>query len=104
VGSRGLPDGDALPRLLSRERGRRHPAQLPRLTEGQVAPWAQAYRDRTGRWPARDSGPVQGAPGESWGALASALRAGHRGLRGGETLPRFLRSHGRDVPLRRRTP
>ena len=49
VGSRGLPGGDTLPRLLARERGRRHLGELPRLTEGQVAAWAQAHRARTGR-------------------------------------------------------
>jgi hypothetical protein len=89
VGSRGLPGGDTLPRLLARERGRRHPGELPRLTERKVAAWAQAHRDRTGRWPNANSGPVEGAPGESWSAVAGALQQGGRGLPRG-SLPRLL--------------
>jgi hypothetical protein len=89
AGSRGLPGGDTLPRLLARERGKRHPGELPRLTERQVAAWAQAHRARTGRWPTEDSGPVAGAPGESWSAVAGALQQGGRGLPRG-SLPRLL--------------
>ena len=44
------------------------------------------------------AGPVAEAPGENWKALASALWAGNRGMRGGETLRQFLLRHGRDVP------
>jgi hypothetical protein len=103
-GLRGLPGGSSLARLLAERRGKRNQAEAPRLREGQILRWADRRRRRTGRWPTRDSGPVQGAPGESWGALASALRAGHRGLRGGDTLARFLRRHGRGVALPGRRP
>jgi hypothetical protein len=89
LGLRGLPGGDTLPRLLARERGKPHMHRQPRLTEGQVAAWAQAHRARTGRWPNEDSGPVEGAPGEAWSAVCAALRQGLRGLPRG-SLPRLL--------------
>jgi hypothetical protein len=83
-GLRGLPGGDTLPRLLARERGRRHIHAQPRLTA-----WALAHRARTGRWPNAKSGPVEGAPGETWSAVREALRQGLRGLPRG-SLPWLL--------------
>jgi hypothetical protein len=89
LGLRGLPGSDTLPRLLARRRGRRRGSRRPALTETQVADWALAHRDRTGHWPTRRSGPVAGAPGETWSAVCKALGKGHRGLpRTG--LPRLL--------------
>jgi hypothetical protein len=94
-GGRGLPGGSSLARLLEQRRGRRNQAHAPPLDAGQILRWADAHFRRTGRWPAATSGPVLDAPGESWGAVASALWGGHRGLPGGETLARLLRRHGR---------
>jgi hypothetical protein len=94
-GCRGLPGGSSLARLLEERRGRRNRAQAPRLTEEELLCWADRHRARTGRWPTARSGPVGGAPGETWKALESALYAGGRGRPGGETLARFLRRHGR---------
>jgi hypothetical protein len=88
-GLRGLPGGDTLPRLLAHERGKRHKHAQPRLSEEQVAAWAQAHRARTGRWPNVSSGLVEGAPGEAWSAVCAALRQGLRGLPR-DTLPRLL--------------
>jgi hypothetical protein len=105
LGLRGLPGGDSLPCLLARERGKRHPAQLPRLTGERIAAWAREHWRRTGGWPTPESGPVLGVPGETWGALNSALAKGCRGLPGGDSLARLLarrcgRPHPRDrAPL-----
>ena len=63
------------------------------LTVEQVLAWADAHHARTGGWPACKSGPVPEAPGEAWGNIDSALRHGHRGLPGGDTLPRLLDRH-----------
>ena len=41
---------------------------------------------RTGRWPARWSGPVIGIGGETWYGIDSALKSGRRGLPGGSSL------------------
>ena len=97
-GSRGLPGGSSLARLLAECRGKRSKAQAPPLRESEILLWADRHYRRTGRWPNPASGPVQDAPGESWQALASALWAGNRGLPGGETIRRLLLRHGRDVP------
>ena len=52
--------------------------------------WADAHRTATGRWPDRRSGAVVGPERETWAAINSALRKGHRGLPGGSSLARFL--------------
>ncbi|HZY83989.1 MAG TPA: hypothetical protein VFE78_04110 [Gemmataceae bacterium] len=97
-GSRGLPGGESVARLLARRRGKLNKAEAPRLREEQVLLWADRHYRRTGRWPTAYSGPVRGAAGENWRALASALWGGNCGLRGGETLRQFLLRHGRRVP------
>jgi hypothetical protein len=90
AGGRGLPGGDSLGRLLARRLGVRTKAAVPRLTLRQVLAWADAHKQRTGGWPRRSSGPVVGAPGESWAAIDMALNKGLRGLRGGSSLARLL--------------
>jgi hypothetical protein len=94
-GMRGLPGGASLALLLAERRGRRTRVALPPLTEAQVLAWADAYHEQTGRWPTAASGPVRGAPGETWRDIGLALRRGRRGLPGGDSLPRLLVRHGR---------
>ena len=59
------------------------------LTIAQILSWADAHHARTGRWPTENSGPVEGAPRDSWPAVCAALRQGLRGLPRG-SLPRLL--------------
>jgi hypothetical protein len=92
-GRRGLPGKSSLARLLNRERGVRNHKILPRLTERQVLAWADAHRAKTGEWPLTISGPVLGAPGETWLLVSIALLNGFRGLPGGTTLSQFLAKH-----------
>jgi hypothetical protein len=87
-GSRGLPGGDSLARLLDR-----HYHRIRTLTVPQILEWADAHRTRTGRWPSSLSGPVVEAPGLTWAAVQVALRQGRRGLAGGSSLARLLRRH-----------
>jgi len=63
---------------------------LPDLTESQILAWADAHRERTGRWPACHSGAIPKSSGESWLAIEAALAFGLRGIRGRSTLARFL--------------
>jgi hypothetical protein len=102
-GDRGLPGGSSLARLLGRRRGVRNPMAPPALTEGQILAWADAHRAQTGAWPTSASGPVRGAPGETWWALDKALQSGRRGLPGRDTLFRLLRREG-GLPERRGRP
>jgi hypothetical protein len=91
LGYRGLPGGSSLARLLAERRGYRGP-----LTVERILAWADAHHAATGRWPTSwSSGPVQGAPGETWPTLDEALRIGRRGLPGGTTLAQVLAEHRR---------
>jgi hypothetical protein len=96
VGVRGLPGGSSLARLLEQRRKVRNIQHLPSLTVPQILAWADAHHRRTGTWPTNESGPVVGAPGETWKGVAAALAIGRRGLPGGSSLPRLLATH-RDV-------
>jgi hypothetical protein len=89
-GRRGLPRGLTLARLLARHRGVPHPGERPPLTVELILAWADEHRARTGRWPAADSGPIRGTPGEKWSAINWDLAQGLRGLPGGSSLARLL--------------
>lgn len=88
-GRRGLPLS-TLAKLLADKRGVRHLRQLPALAIKQILRWADEYHRRTGRWPNRESGPIEEAPGETWSVVASALDSGGRGLAIGTSLARLL--------------
>jgi hypothetical protein len=90
LGLRGLPGGDSLARLLARERGVPHPSDRPPLREAQIAAWARVHHRASGAWPGHDTGPVAGAPSETWGGIDNALARGSRGLPGDDSLARLL--------------
>ncbi len=89
-GCRGLAGGSSLARLLVERRGARDRRAFPALSVTDILRWADAFHVRYGLWPTRDSGAVDDAAGETWGALDRALRTGRRGLPGGETLSALL--------------
>ena len=89
-GKRGLPSGSSLPRLLHEHRGAPNHYDRPRLTGEQILAWADAFYERHGHWPQVRSGPIEGAPGESWAGIEAALTTGKPGLPGGSSLLRFL--------------
>jgi hypothetical protein len=62
----------------------------PTMTVEQILAWADAHKARTGGWPGVQSGLVEGAPLLTWWAVDLALRRGHRGLAGGDSLPGLL--------------
>ncbi len=94
-GTRGLAGYGSLARLLARERGVPNRKARPPLSEARIARWARAHRSRTGRWPGHLDGAIVGSGGETWSAVESALKAGGRGLPGGDSLYRLLLRHGR---------
>jgi hypothetical protein len=100
LGYRGLPSKDTLAALLHRQRGHRDKHHQPPLSEDRIFAWAQDHRRRTGHWPQRGSGPVEGAPGEEWVRIDAALRHGRRGLPGGITLAALLRRRERVADAR----
>lgn len=94
-GTRGLPSGMSLPKLLARRRGvRRHVRKRP-LSVNEVLQWADAHHVRSGKWPTNSSGPIPDAPGETWGAIAAALLTGKRNLPPRMTIAELLAQHGR---------
>jgi hypothetical protein len=91
VGARSLPGGSSLARLLSERRDVRNRKDFPAgLTKEQILAWAEAHRQRNGKWPTTTSGPIAEAPGETWLAVDMALRHAGRGLPGGSFLARLI--------------
>lgn len=90
IGIRGLQGDSSLVKLLIARRGIRSGAYRPPLDLRQIAAWAEEHRRRHGRWPEYESGPIPGSDGDTWLAVAMALRQGQRGLPGGSTLGKFL--------------
>ena len=91
-GVRGLPGGSSLARLLQERRGMRHKRCLPPFRESKILAWARAHRRRMGKFPSKESGPVVDSPGDTWMAVHVALRMGRRGLLGGSSLAKLLKS------------
>jgi hypothetical protein len=60
------------------------------LTIREILAWADAYREATGKWPTRGSGPIIGAHGEKWSQVDAALHQGLRGLPSGTSLAQLL--------------
>jgi hypothetical protein len=100
AGTRGLAGYGSLVKFLARHGRRRHRDLLPPLTVKQILRWAEAHRQRTGRWPRHTAGPIPEAPGETWAAVHQALRYGRRGLPAGSSLYRVLRAHREALGLR----
>ena len=93
AGYRGLKGGVSLAGLLARAFGVRNRSSLLKLTAAQVVGWAKAHYRRTGKWPTRESGAIEGVPGETWHGVDLALRGGYRGLPGDSSLGRLLREY-----------
>jgi hypothetical protein len=89
-GHRGLPGGTTLARLLAEQRGVRNRGSPPLLSIQEILAWADAFHQRTGRWPNTETGPVLEAPLETWSAIDHALNRGTRGLPGGYSLAELL--------------
>jgi hypothetical protein len=81
-GTRGLPGGTTLPRLLAERVGKPfRPAPVVGLTVDEILVWADAYYGRTGQWPSAKSGAIAESPsGDTWASVNAALRMGGRGL------------------------
>jgi hypothetical protein len=96
-GSRGLPGGSSLARLLVEHRNV-GPHKPPALSVEQILAWADAHHAATGCWPHRDSGQATAGSDETWARIDNALRRGHRGLGAKTSLPRLLNER-RGVPV-----
>jgi len=93
TGKRNLPTRMTVAEILARHGRKRNIQNLPKYTIRQILQWADEYHARHGRWPRRYSGPIENAPGETWGAVNLALNMGGRGLQGGSSITRLLAAH-----------
>jgi hypothetical protein len=93
MGSRGLPSGSSIARLLADRRGVVGKFARPPLTVQKILAWADAHHARTGKWPTRELGKIPGAPGESWRNVSAAMSQGLRGLAPDSSLARVLAQH-----------
>ena len=92
-GSRGLPGGSALPKLLIAHGLK---SEKPDLSEATIVEAAQVYLSRTGKLPGASIGDTTidfGFP-ETWVSVDQALRVGVRGLSGGSSLSQLFIRHG----------
>jgi hypothetical protein len=92
-GSRGLPGGSSLAKLLARERNASKRFWTAPLSKRLILTWADAYRDRTGALPTQKAGPIPEAPGATWHWVDDALRLGRCRLPGGSSLAELLAQH-----------
>ena len=88
-GLRSLPGGTSLIRMAIDFRGREDVKAVPPLSIEQVVRWMQAHTSSCRRYPTKRSGAIDGAPGETWAGLDSALRFGQRGLPGGQSVAKL---------------
>jgi hypothetical protein len=95
AGRRGLPGCSSLAQFLAEHRNVRNEKRLPKLRVKEIAGWAKAHFEETGRWPTHVSGPVRAADGETWGGINAALTHGHRGLPGRSSLYKVLHQYFR---------
>jgi hypothetical protein len=99
AGTRGRPGGSSLRLLLQRRLGVRTVHGDDRLTEEMILAWADAHHAATGNWPRCYSREVIPAAGIMWVSVHLALKIGHCGLPGGDTLTALLVRHGRPVKV-----
>ncbi len=67
-GTRGLEPGLSLAALLQQKRGIRSKRYAPGLNTETILKWADAYYERTGKWPVSNSGGLVESPDDSWNA------------------------------------
>lgn len=92
-GRRGVPPSGSLAVFLAKHRGTPYDRRNVRgrnLTLKQIAEWAIAHHQATGRWPTIHTGRVLGTSDETWSALAQAMHHGFRGLKRRQSFPKLL--------------
>ena len=81
---------------LQMRRKTRKPPSVPRrpdLSITEILAWADAFHQRTGRWPKRDSGRIPESLDDAWSNVRDSLQKGNRGLPKGSSLAQLLAEH-----------
>ena len=92
-GSRGLPSGLSIEKVLFSELGIVGVRSGKKLTEELIVKLAKAHFKLTKAYPNENSTWVLDGS-DSWAAISAALRDGHRGLEGGKSLAKLLHQAG----------
>ncbi len=92
-GTRGLPGGASLVKLLSKHRMTLYRRKGLPLKRSQILDWAAAHHELTGKLPTKKSGSVRDISGETWAAIDASLRVGSRTLPAGSSLADLLKRH-----------
>jgi superfamily II DNA or RNA helicase len=88
-GTRGLPGGSSLPKLLAEHRGVTRGIHRPRLKLARIVRWARDHHKVTGRWPTEGAGRIRDTD-ERWDNIAQCVRLGLRGCPSGWTLKKIV--------------
>jgi superfamily II DNA or RNA helicase len=99
-GSRGLPGGSSLPKLLAEHRGVTRGIHRPRLKLATIVGWARSHHKATGQWPTEGAGEIVGTD-ERWDNIAQCVRLGLRGCPAGWTLKKVIDKYCRKQAGRR---
>lgn len=89
-GTRSLPGGSSLPRMLFEHRGVHYHGSQPDLSIEMILAFADAHFTLTGDWPNSYRGTIPDAGGLTWSQVDGALKAGDRSLPGGSSLAKLL--------------
>lgn len=92
-GYHGLPGGSTLSSFLTEHFGVRNRMNLPDLTIDTIVKWVSEWHKRERKYPTTESGEIPGSNGETWSAIAQALRNGIRGLPSDKSLPQLIAEH-----------
>jgi hypothetical protein len=98
LGLRGLSGGTSLAKLLRQNRNAPRVLTRKKHTVEQILSWADAWRERTGKWPLIKDGSIPEAPGETWSSVSKFLSRGASELGYKTTLPKLL-NEMRGVPI-----
>jgi hypothetical protein len=92
-GSRGLPGGSSLTKILYEHRAVQSVWLIGEVTEEQVLDYADSWKAAHGRWPGQKDGPVNEGSSITWRAISKWLCYGKHGLPGGSTIGRLIQEH-----------
>lgn len=94
VGTRGLPGGSSLAKLIDNKMGIANPMNLPSLNEELIINWVTQFINTHKEKPLRSSGVIEFASadhkGITWLAVDSALKRGRRGISGKSSLASLI--------------
>jgi hypothetical protein len=89
-GTRGLPGGSTLQKVLVEHRGVLDRYRTSALTVRQIVSWAKAHHKRTGSYPTARSGAIVERPDVTWRTIDHALQQGRYGVPRGSSLAQLL--------------